>query len=104
MGWRYCVAVPRLDRTSLALLTFAATLGAHGCVERPDATACEAAGKRMISLYQAHKETTGDTGPSKLGDKDLETFKKGCVLRGTVKEVRCVREAQSWPDVESCIE
>lgn len=96
--------MPRLARPLLASLTFAATLGTQGCVERPDATACEAAGKRMISLYRAHKESTGDTGPSKLSDKDLEAFKEGCVLRATIKEVQCVRDAKAWPDVEGCIE
>jgi len=98
------MTVPRLDRISLVLLTFVTTVGAHGCVERPAATVCETAGKHMISLYQAHKETSGDTRPSKLGDKDLESFKKSCVLRGTLKEVNCVNAAESWADVESCIQ
>ena len=98
------MSVSRLSPRLVSLLMFAATFGAHGCVERPDADTCARAGNHMISLYRAHKESSGQTRPSKLGDKDLEAFKKSCVLRGTKKEVRCVQDAASWADVESCIQ
>ena len=91
----------RLSIFSCALVTAGIVTG---CVQRPDAATCEAAGKHMISLYKKHKkEADGRTVSNKLGDKDLESFKKGCVERGTVKEVTCVQESTSWTDVENCI-
>ena len=91
----------RLSLFSCALVTAGISTA---CVQRPDAATCEAAGKHMISLYKKHKkDADGRNVSNKLGDKDLESFKKGCVERGTVKEVTCVQESASWSDVENCI-
>ena len=102
-GWRYGCAVSVAARPAAILALLVTCTAVVGCVQRPDAATCEAAGKHMIELYKAHKESSGDTRPGKLSDKDLEAFKKGCVNQGTQKEVDCVQSATAWTDVEACI-